>query len=365
VRRGGGERSSGTVAPVDEVRSRPLRVVQVVCTDGFGGIERYVTTLANGLAGRGCRVSVLGGQARRMSRELSGDVDSWHPARGVPDVFARLALMGGADIVHAHMSHAELAGALARPFTRANLVVTRHFPARRGATTAGRMAALAIRRAVDLQLASSADVAARVDGASEVVLPGVPTLAAQASGARSPVVLVLQRLEPEKDTVTALRAWAHSGLADQGWTLEVAGDGRERSMLERLAAELPITGSCRFLGTVEEVAPMLARASILLATGPDEAFGLSVVEAMAAALPVVATRSGGHLENVGACPDAVLFGPRDWREAGRSLRDLAADTARRDDYGRRLLALQRERFSAERQVGDTLALYRTLVDEGR
>jgi glycosyltransferase involved in cell wall biosynthesis len=136
-------------------------------------------------------------------------------------------------------------------------------------------------------------------------------------------------------------------------------------MLERLASELSITGSCRFLGAVEEVEPMLARASILLATGPDEAFGLSVVEAMAAALPVVATRSGGHLENVGACPDAVLFRPRDWREAGRSLRDLAADAAHRDDYGRRLLALQRERFSAERQVNDTLALYQALVDGGR
>ena len=352
-----------------------MRVVQVVCTDGFGGIERYVTTLANGLAGRGYRVSVLGGQARRMARELSGDVESWGPARGVLDVVTRLARIGGADIVHAHMSHAELAGALARPFTGAHLVVTRHFPARRGATPAGRVAALAIRWAVDLQLASSADVAARVDGASAVVYPGVPAPtptpaptpapASQVAGARSPIVLVLQRLEPEKDTATALRAWAHSGLGDQGWTLEVAGDGRERSMLERLASELSITDSCRFLGAVEEVEPMLARASILLATGPDEAFGLSVVEAMAAALPVVATRSAGHLENVGACPDAVLFEARDWREAGRSLRDLAADATRRDDYGRRLLALQRERFSAERQVLETLALYLALVDGRR
>ncbi|MEA2198038.1 MAG: hypothetical protein QOJ25_2089 [Solirubrobacteraceae bacterium] len=345
--------------------SPPLRIVQAMCTDGFGGIERYVVTLANGLARDGCEVSVLGGDRVRMTKELSPSVASWHPAGGMPRVIARLAAMGRLDVVHAHMTHAELAAALARPLTGARLVVTRHFPARRGATRAGRVAAAVIRRSVDLQLASSADVAARVDGPSQIVPPGVPAFAAGAPAARERAVLVLQRLEPEKDTATALRAWACSELGDHGWELRIAGDGRERAALEALAADLSIAGSTRFLGAVDDVEHVLARASILLATGPDEAFGLSVVEAMAAGVPVVATGRAGHLENVGLCPDAVLYTPGDAREAGRRLRELAEDEPRRAEYGRKLQALQRGHFSAERQTSVTLAFYRALVSAPR
>ena len=351
----------------------PLHVVQVVRTEGFGGIERYITTLANGLADRGCRVAVLGGEQRRMTGALSSGVESWHPARGVLEIVARLAAIGPVDIVHAHMTHAELGAVLASPRTRARLVVSRHFPGPRGATRSGALAAVAIRRAVALQLASSADVAARVDGPSRVVLPGVAPVAdppgvvpvadpppSEGEPGRERVVLVLQRLEPEKDTATALRAWASSGLADQGWELHLAGDGRERARLEELAAALDLTASSRFRGAVDDVGPLLARASILLATGPDEAFGLSVLEAMAWGVPVVATRAAGHLENVGICSEAALFAPGDAGEAGRLLRELAADARRRAAYGDALRALQRERFTADRQVQETLALYRSL-----
>jgi glycosyltransferase involved in cell wall biosynthesis len=288
-------------------------------------------------------------------------VESWHRAGGVLAVLARLAALGRVDIVHAHMTHAELGATLAGPLTGAHLVVSRHFPGHRGATRTGGVAARAIRRAVELQLASSAHVAARVDGSSRVVLPGVPAFTGPAPVARERVVLVLQRLEPEKDNATALRAWACSGLGDHGWKLHLAGEGRERASLGQLASALGVAESCRFLGAVDEVEPLLATASMLLATGPDEAFGLSVVEAMAAGVPVVAARAGGHLENVGLCPGAVLFAPGDARDAGRGLRELADDEPRRRHYGRELQALQREHFSADRQVLETLALYRSLT----
>lgn len=338
-----------------------LRVVQVVCTDAFAGIERYVATLANGLAHRGCRVIVLGGEAQRMSRELSPSVEAWHPARGMLEALTTLATIGRADIVHAHMTHAELAATLTLPLTGGRLVVTRHFAARRGSGPAGRAAAVAIRRAIDLQLACSAYVAARVDGPCEVIWPGVPPNDAARERERERVVLVVQRLEPQKDTATALRAWACSGLGDRGWDLHVVGDGTERRPLERLAAELAIERSCRFLGARDEVQIHLVSASILIAAAPNEPFGLSVVEAMGAGLPVVATASGGHLETVGACADAVLFSPGDSQTAGRLLRDLADDEARRADYGHKLLELQRDRFSAERQVARTLARYQSLA----
>src|SRR6201999_467277 len=76
----------------------------------------------------------------------------------------------------------------------------------------------------------------------------------------------------------------------------------------------------------------------------DEASGLSVVEAVAAGLPVVAAAGGGHLETVGPVPGAALYDPLDTRQAGRLLADLATDPDRRATYGDALRAGQREHF---------------------
>jgi glycosyltransferase involved in cell wall biosynthesis len=173
-------------------------------------------------------------------------------------------------------------------------------------------------------------------------------------------VLVLQRLEPTKDTATALRAWAASGLGERGWTLEVVGGGSEEASLSSLASRLGIAGSCRFVGVSENVDAHLGRASMLLATSPEEPFGLSVLEAMGAGLAVVASGSAGHLETVGLCPTAALFPPGDSDRAARLLRELATDELRRVNYGRSLQGLARERFTIDREVNQILDCYRSI-----
>jgi glycosyltransferase involved in cell wall biosynthesis len=141
----------------------------------------------------------------------------------------------------------------------------------------------------------------------------------------------------------------------------VAGDGSEREGLEALAAGLGVSDSCEFLGARADVEGFQRRAAILLAPRPDEPFGLSVVEAMAAGTPVVAAAGGGHLETVGQCPGAVLYPPRDTAGAGRLLAELAADPARRACYGEALRATHRRAFLVEPQVRATLDLYRAVL----
>ena len=141
------------------------------------------------------------------------------------------------------------------------------------------------------------------------------------------VVLVLQRLEPEKDTATALRAWQRSDLASAGWQLRVVGDGRERRALEALVRSEGIS-HVDFAGWKSDVAAEFARAGILLTAAPVEPFGLSVVEAMAVGVPVVASAAGGHLETVGELAEARLFQPGDVAAAGAALRSLLLDDAR-------------------------------------
>jgi glycosyltransferase involved in cell wall biosynthesis len=339
-----------------------LRIAHVVCTDAFAGVERYVTTLGIGLAARGCRVVVIGGQPDRMKSALDPAGVDWVGGASLTEAISRLARRRDLDLVHAHMSAAELTAVVSSPIIRRPIVATRHFAQRRGSSGPARLVGRFVTTRLAAQLAISHYVAERVEGKTVVVPPGTPTLIRVATASeRQPVVLVTQRLEVEKRTDLALRAWRQSGLAGQGWRLQLAGGGHQRDALEGLARQLDISRSVDFLGMRDDIEALQQRASILLAPRDDEPFGLSVVEAMAAGLPVVAAKGGGHLETVGVTPGAALYAPGDSDEAGRLLADLAADPARRDEYGAALRTVHDERFTVDQQVDATLEVYRSIV----
>jgi glycosyltransferase involved in cell wall biosynthesis len=331
-----------------------LDVVHVVCTDAFAGVERYVTTLARTQDAAGLRVHVLGGAADRMPAELAGSGVRWSAAP--TPLRAARALRGlDARLVHAHMTAAELA---ATAVGRAPVVATRHFADRRGSSPVGRAVGRFVAPRIAAQVAISAFVAGRVEGPSTVVHPGVPVVPRTgAEPDRRPVVLIAQRLEAEKRTDVALRMWAASGLAAEGWELHVAGDGALRGELEALTATLGLGASVRFLGMRADLPALLATAGIFFAPRGDEPYGLSAVEAMAHGTPVVAGRGGGHAETVGAADGAVLVPPDDVEAAGAALARLARDPERRAAYGEELRALQQRRFGPQAHADGIAAVY--------
>lgn len=340
-----------------------LRVVQVVCTGAFAGVERYVTTLAAGLADRGCELVVLGGgPPERMRASLVESGVQWMGAGSVVDALVNLLRRRHVDLIHAHLTAGELAAVVGSAALRAPVVTTRHVAKRRGSSTPARFVGRLLTRQITMEVAISRYVARAVEGVSTVIYPGTPLRAdASPADAREPVVLVAQRLQPEKRTDLAIETWRQSGLAAEGWRLWLAGDGEHLCQLKELAAGLGVTTSCEFLGDRDDVESLQERAAIVLAPRPDEPLGLSVLEAMAAGTPVVAAAGGGHLESVGECPGAVLYPPFDTRLAGRLLRELAFDPGRRTRYGRALQATQRRVFSIDRQVTDTFDVYRTAM----
>ncbi len=174
-------------------------------------------------------------------------------------------------------------------------------------------------------------------------------------------MLVCQRLEPEKQTALAVEAFALSGLVDGGWHLVIAGTGSHVALLRERTAELGIEGNVDLLGFSDDVSALMDQASILLATAPAEPFGLSVVEAMACGLPVVASAAGGHLESVGPVDGAALFPPGSAQDAAKLLRRLAIDAPWRQVYGERLQAAQRDRFTPHRQATETRSVYEELL----
>jgi glycosyltransferase involved in cell wall biosynthesis len=194
-----------------------------------------------------------------------------------------------------------------------------------------------------------------------VILNGVrPSPGLWRSSSRT--VLVLQRLEPEKDTLTALRAWKASRLVDEGWLMRIVGDGSERAELEAWAKSEGVEG-VTFAGWVTRTRDELANAGIFLAPAPAEPFGLAVVEAMAAGVPVAACAAGGHLETVGNLDSPVLFRPRDHVAAASALRLLRDDDSRerQSDAGRNFV---RERLTTARHVDELVDAYAGVLTTG-
>jgi len=341
-------------------REPPLSTVQVAVTDGFAGVERYMCQVAGELTRRGHRVRTIGGDPGRMRAELPDSVPN-RPAGNLLSAARALVEIRGADIVHAHMTAAEGAAWLARPLQRAPVIATRHFARERGSSAAARALATVTTRAISCDVAISRFVADSIASPSVVIHNGVPGRD-QAPLVASTIVM-LQRLDSEKAPAVGVRAFALSGLGDRGWRLMVAGQGELRQSLRHLVDELGITGSVDLVGPVTDTDGLLERTSVLLAPAPLEPFGLSVVEAMAHGIPVVAAAGGAHLETVGG--DGLLFPPGDAPAAAKALVRLGDDPPLRRAVGEALRRRQQDRFTLAGHVDRLEALYREVADGAR
>lgn len=339
-----------------------MRITHAIRSDGWAGVERHVVTLARAQDRAGHRVEMIGGDPQQARRWLHGSAVQHVPARTVLEVVRALGRTEAPDVLHVHMTAAEVAAALSVRTRRVPVVSTRHFAERRGSSLLTRPGALLAQRRVDAQIAVSRFVADHVEGESTVVLAGVePRPDGRAAADRERVVLVVQRLQPEKKTHLALHAFAASGLPASGWRLRIAGSGPLHAALADLGRRLGIGESVELLGRRSDVAQLMESAGILVATRDDEAYGLTVVEAMAAGLPVVAAGAGGHLETVGRVEGAALFDPGSVPEAAKLLEALAADEGLRDGYGRVLQRFQRENLTPAAQAEATEAVYRRVL----
>jgi glycosyltransferase involved in cell wall biosynthesis len=168
-------------------------------------------------------------------------------------------------------------------------------------------------------------------------------------------VLFLGRLAPQKRPDLAVQALARV----EGAELHLANDGPERESVARLAAELEVAPRVRFLGYRDDVPALLSQAACLLLTSDYEGASLTVLEAMAAGVPVVATRVGGVEEALDGAGVVVEPGDPAGIAAGleRVLRD-PEQAARLGEAGKRRA---REQFTRERMVAETVALYEELA----
>ena len=160
------------------------------------------------------------------------------------------------------------------------------------------------------------------------------------------------RRHPDKDQATLLRGFAQAlPELPAGARLTILGKGRLEGQLKALAAELGITAQVDFLGQVADARRYFAAFDVFALSSDHEPFGMVLLEAMVAGLPVAATACGGATEVVEGV--GVLFPLADAAALAQALRVLARmDEAQREECRMRMLDRLRERFSDEgvRQV---------------
>jgi glycosyltransferase involved in cell wall biosynthesis len=350
-----------------------MRTLIVVAELGSGGAETMVDTLARRLTAGGDDVTVAsngGWRADRLAEDGIATVAVPLRSGSLGSLLRAVLTIRGevrrrpVDVVHAHNVRATLAARLGtlRLRSRPRVVCTVHGLAAEDYPRAARL----LRRAADVVVAVSSDVHDRLRAAglaeSRLRLVENATGALEATDraearrrlgidADRTVVLCLARLAPPKRHDLLLDAWPRvPGDA----LLLVAGDGPDRAGLQRRVAAEGLTDRVALLGDRRDVALLLSASDVLVLPSDREGLPVSVLEAMSAGVPVVASAVGGLRA---LDPAAVeLVAPGSAHALAHGLARVLDDPARRDAMRVAARAAWEQRFTSAAMV----AAYRTL-----
>jgi glycosyltransferase involved in cell wall biosynthesis len=380
-----GTAAAVAAGPVIGRARQPLRVAFVITrSDAFGGASVHVRDLAARLQKSGHRVAVFIGGEGPVTEALAAAGVAYEPLRHLGrtvhagrDFRAWLELRAGLrrfrpDLVSAHTSKA---GALGR-FTAWTLglpaVYTPHcwsfvdgFPGARFYLWAEKAARRFGRRIIMVSEAERQEGLRRgVANADHLVTVrnGMPDIAPgfrANPGLTPPRIAMVGRCEEQKDHRTLLDALGE--LRTAAWTLEIIGDGPLRGELEARARRLGIGERVRFLGYSRDVAGRLAQAQIFALVTHWESFPRSIIEAMRAGLPAVASDVGGTGESIQDGRTGFVV-PRGDRDALRNrLERLIRSAALRTEFGAAGRARYEAEFTAERMFRQTAAVWESVL----
>lgn len=372
-------------SPVNVSREDKLTVLTVIDSLMTAGAETVATRLALGLDDTRFR-SILcstrpsapehvaearakGVEVLELNRRSRFDVWRWRP-------LVRLLRSGSVDVVHAHKFASNLWGALLLPRGplpillahehtwsyegRLRRVVDRELIARR----AKAIVAVSPRdrmRMIELEGIAPSKVVFVPNGIPD--RPAGDRARARRELGLAPaddVVGTVCSLRPQKELETALRAL--SRLAPHRPTLRflVVGDGPERGRLERLTEELGVPALFVGQRPNDEVPDLVAAMDVLVLSSRFEGMPLAVLEWMAAAKPIVASRVGGIPAMVEDEQEALLVPPRDHVAFGEAIGRLLDDPAERARLGDAARRRQQAEFRFEHTLGLLQELYERL-----
>lgn len=176
-----------------------------------------------------------------------------------------------------------------------------------------------------------------------------------------PLIGMVGRLVPIKDVPTFLQAavLVHKARPDSHFAL--VGDGEERSLLQDQVRQLGLERSVHFHGWCRDLAAVYGDLDVVVNSSRNEGTPVALIEALAAARPVVATRVGGTGDLLQEGAFGRLVPPGDPEALAAAILDCLSDPASASARALAGRALVVKRYSAARLVDDIDALYRELL----
>lgn len=370
-----------------------MKVLHVSTTISRGGAENHLVELIEGLIAADqeleMRCAYLKGHpywAARFAELGVATSDLGMAFNGAPMPIFRLRRLireFTPDIVHAHGTHAEFYTFAALRFLphRPRLVVSRHEERLRffkkpgfrlfdNAITDAAQGFIAISEAVrnlDVQrqprLAGKMRVihygftppAPRTEEAQEIRRDWCPE-------ERGTLITTLARFVPEKSLDTLIRAVAIlKTRSDRPFVVALVGRGPLEATLRKLANDLGVERLIVWPGFREDVPEILAATDVFTLPSRCEGFGLVLLEAMAASLPIVASRVSAIPEIVREGETGFLFEAGNVEELADRLQRLIEDEALRGQFGRAGKARLVTDFSPHKMVRQTMEFYRDMA----
>jgi glycosyltransferase involved in cell wall biosynthesis len=363
-------------------------VLHVVLSLGAGGTERLVIEICQRLQSRFqlavCALDEAGTWAPEL--ELRGiEVVALGRRPGFrPDLARRIAKVAsesGAGILHCHHYSPMVYGSIAA-WTHSGLktVYTEHgrlsadppsLKRRMASKLVGRLPdeMYAVSHALRRSMIDEGCPASRlqvIHNGIDLNLPVPPMSRREARAAlglpETAVVLgSVARLDPVKDLETAIGAFARARASFPALALVIVGDGTERAHLESVASRLNVSEAVTFAGQRDDARRLLAGVDIYVNSSISEGISLTILEAMAAGLPVVATRVGGTPEVVSDSLTGLLVPARQSQAMADALLSLAAQPERRLAMGHEARQTVERHFTIDRMVDEYARSYTRLA----
>ena len=367
-----------------------MRTLQLISSAGIYGAENMLVNLARALKQKGCR-SVVGVfhnthnsnvevAEKAMSLGLPVAVFPCHGRAdlGAVGVIRDYIQSRSIQLVHSHGYKADVYGYAAAKRAGVPIVATCHnwpdktAPLRFYAfldhlVLKGFPSVVAVSEGVRESLKRFGIPKSRVCTISngidfDTLANARPTLADEIETKDRLVVGVVGRLVPAKGLGYLLRA-AREILRVFPKTLFVfVGDGPSRERLEGLTRELGIEAEVVFAGKRKDMPGVYASLDLLALPSLNEGMPMTLLEAMAAAKPVVATRVGAVPRIVIPERTGLLVEPGNTQALRDALARMLSDRELRESCGRQGQAMVKENFSAEAMACNYLSLYKTLLN---
>jgi glycosyltransferase involved in cell wall biosynthesis len=362
-----------------------MKILQICSAREMGGGEKHLADLANGLTKRGHDVFAALVPGSPLRAELSSVPEqnivelpmrnSLNAASALK--LARFVRQNEIQIVHAHLARDYPLAALVARRAGARLLLTRHvlFPLNRihKLTLRQTSRVIAVSQAVadglNAQRIFAPNKIVRVHNGIDVdrfVKGGEDVPRREREGANLRVGMV-GHLAPIKGQEDFVRAAALVCGRRDDVDFIIAGEDKSRSgenrcSLEKLIKELGLNQRVSLTGWVDDVARLLRGFDLFVSPSRSEPFGLSIVEAMAAAVPVIATASEGAREIIDDGETGCLVPVGDAAALANAIVELLSNPQERERLSENARRAVRERFSLEGMVAATEQVYRQVLD---